>query len=136
MFGLFAAISVFFLSACGGASPETVLTRYYGALADNRIDDAFSCYCAKNLDDESLVKAVRSSLQSAHSAIAQMDGFKSLEMKTVEKSKDAVVIDVIKRYGNGEITAQRHRVIKDGGEWKIFLEVKKERKTKVAAAKN
>jgi hypothetical protein len=114
------------LIACSGEKPESVLQTFYQAVATGDAETAARQISYSRIPAGFRAQAdgkVRMLLGEMHSRIQANDGLDKIEMVAVNMAAGGKTAKIRTRlkFKNGKEHLQNHRLVREGGDWKIVL---------------
>ena len=114
------------LAACSGGNPESVVKKFYDAVADGNVDKAVDCMALESVAANEMMMAkakIQMVVATGQAKIDANGGLSKVEVLKQDLSEDgnSVSMQVKVTFKNDKSDVSRVRAIKEKGGWKIKL---------------
>ena len=114
------------LATCSGGNPESVVKKFYDAVADGNVDKAVDCMALESVAANEMMMAkakIQMVVATGQAQINANGGLSKVEVLKQDLSEDgnSVSMQVKVTFKNDKSDISRVRAIKEKGGWKIKL---------------
>lgn len=114
------------LAACSGGNPESVVKKFYDAVADGNVDKAVDCMALESVAANEMMMAkakIQMVVATGQAKINANGGLSKVEVLKQDLSEDgnSVSMQVKVTFKNDKSDVSRVRAVKEKGGWKIKL---------------